>query len=85
MSYLLRNPKDRAMVNDRFKRYFSIPFSDFYDSSLVAYTGKISIEIVKFNDYLFKIHGESENEISLEELIVKHYSEEAMKFISDLL
>jgi hypothetical protein len=73
-------------VKTNFEAYFGVSFGQFYDGFMSVLTKSIKIDIIKFDEYLHKKHGQYENlGLSMEKAICKYYSKEADQFINSLI
>ena len=80
------NPKDRINVADNFKKYFGVSINSYYDSMMSMVTGKITIDIIRFDDYLHEQFGQYEDDKkSMSDIIKEKYGEEAEAFIKQLI
>ena len=71
------------------KKHFGITngVQKFTDPLLFALTGEPKINIVRFNDWLYKKHGIYDNKkpVSMKEFIKEEYSQAACDFISSTI
>lgn len=75
---------DLHKVNDKFKKHFGIGFKPFYDV-LSPFLGQLSIDILKFDEWLHKQIGDYEDEgMSMSEAIIKHYGNQANDLVDAL-
>lgn len=80
------NPKDRTNVADNFKKYFGVSIYSYLDSMMSMVTGKITIDIIRFDDYLHEQFGQYEDDKkSMSDIIKEKYGEEAEAFIKQLI
>lgn len=80
------NPKDRSEVKNLFHEYFHTDFGRFYDGLMSVILNHLSIDIIKFDNYLQSKFGDyiSENK-SMEDIIIEKYGEKANEFINNLI
>ena len=75
---------DLHKVNDKFKALFGIGFKPFYDV-LSPLLGQLSIDILKFDEWLHKQIGDYEDDgMSMSEAIIKHYGNQANDLVDAL-
>jgi len=68
-----------------FRFYFKTNFA-FYDPIISSSTKKVSIDLLKFDDWLHSIHGEYEDKgYSMETFIKEEYGNEACLFFKRLI
>lgn len=79
-------PHEAGKVNEKFLRLFGVPFMKYYDGFMTATTGKLWVDVVKFDDYLHERFGQYEDDgKSMCEIITKKFGAEAEKFFLQLL
>ena len=74
-------------ANILFNNYFHVDnFNDFLDPLLTINSGKLKLDITKFDDYLREKHGNYEKEgQTMFDVIEIHYGKEAKEFIEKLI
>lgn len=74
------------IVEEKFMKFFGVPFKRFYDGVMSVAFGKLLIGIFSFDDYLHEKFGMYENDKkSMKEVIIENYGIDASDFISKLL
>ena len=72
-------------VNDEFTKVFGIGFKPFYDGLVSIATKQLWIDIVKFDEWLQKKHGDYEAEgKSLMDAVREHYGDEGVRLVDAL-
>lgn len=72
-------------VNDEFTKVFGIGFKSFYDGLVSIATKQLWIDIVKFDEWLQKKHGNYEAEgKSLMDVVREHYGDEGVRLVDAL-
>ena len=72
-------------VNDEFTKVFGIGFKPFYDGLVSVATKQLWIDIVKFDEWLQKKHGNYEAEgKSLMDVVREHYGDEGVRLVDAL-
>lgn len=75
---------DINKVNEKFHKLFGIGFKPFYDV-LSPLLGQLSIDILKFDEWLHKQIGDYEDDgLSMSEAITKHYGQQANDLVDSL-
>lgn len=79
--------KDYAGVADRFGMLFGVRLSHFIDNMRSAIvTGRVTIDLYKLDSWLHEKHGNyEESGLSMQELIIREYGEEANEIIKKLI
>ena len=74
-----------STLNDYFRSCFGIGFKPFYNKILSPILCEIQIDIVLFDEWLHKEHGnyELENK-SMNDILLLYYGEPAIKLINEL-
>lgn len=75
-------------VSDKFRGYFGISFSIFYDGLMSVLTKSIKIDIMRFDEWLHGQAGaydEGDDARSMEEVITDLYGCDATSFIESLI
>lgn len=68
-----------------FTNYFDLRISDFYEKLLSIGFQRITIDVVKFDNWLHIKHGDYESKgLSLKDVIISNYGIEAYNFIDAL-
>lgn len=67
-----------------FREVFGVGLGQFIDTLMTATCTQIMIDIVKFDEYLHKIHPDDED-LSCADIIFKHYGDEAAALIDELI
>ena len=73
------------LLNEQFRSYFGVSFKPFYNNILSPILCELQIDIILFDEWLHKEHGdyESENK-SMNDVLLHHYGEGAVKLIIEL-
>jgi len=71
-------------LKEYFRNVFGFGIGEFIDNLMTAACARIMIDIVTFDDYLHKLHPEN-NFLSCDEIILKHYGDEAAALIDELI
>jgi hypothetical protein len=72
-------------LGDKFQRVFGIGFKPFYDGLMSVASKQLCIDILKFDEWLHKKHGDYEDAgQSMDDCIREHYGEEGVKLINDI-
>ncbi len=71
-------------LKDYFRKVFNVGIGQFIDTLMTAVCTKIMIDIVKFDEYLHKVHP-NDQELSCAEIIFKYYGDEAAALIDELI
>lgn len=72
-------------VNDEFTKVFGIGFKPFYDGLVSLATKQLWIDIVKFDEWLQKKHGNYEDEgKSMMDVIREHYGDKGVELVDAL-
>jgi hypothetical protein len=66
-----------------FDRAFNLPIGEYYDPFVSIACKEIQIDILKFDDWLHKQHGDYEG--SMEQLIRDKYGDEAVEIVRRLI
>ena len=73
-------------LNDEFKRVFGIGFKPFYDGLMSVASKQLCIDILKFDEWLHKKHGNYEDAgQSMDDCIREHYGDEGAKLINEVI
>ena len=73
-------------LNDKFVKVFGIGFKPFYDGLMSVASKQLCIDILKFDEWLHKKHGDYEDAgQSMDECIREHYGEEGVKLINEVI
>jgi len=73
-------------VAKEFHGHFHTSFHSFFMPVYSVMTDKIQFDLVKFDDYLYKQHGDYEREgRSMQDAVTEIYDPEATKFILKLI
>lgn len=79
-------PHQWGEVKFKFNRLMpGIPFSEIYDRKLTVLTGRFNIDIDKLEDILARMFPDESLELSMEEIIERHYGAKAVLLIEELL
>lgn len=70
-------------VNDKFAKVFGIGFKPFYDGLVSVATKQLWIDIVKFDEWLQKKHGDYDGK-SMNDVIREHYGDEGVRLVNAL-
>lgn len=72
-------------LGDKFQRVFGIGFKPFYDGLMSVVSKQLCIDIMKFDEWLHKKHGDYEDAgQSMDDCIREHYGEEGVKLINEV-
>lgn len=72
-------------VNDEFTKVFGIGFKPFYDGLVSVATKQLWIDVLKFDEWLQKKHGNYEDEgRSMNDVIREHYGDKGVKLVDAL-
>ncbi len=72
-------------VNDEFTKVFGIGFKPFYDGMVSVATKQLWIDIVKFDEWLQKKHGNYEDEgKSMMDVVREHYGDKGVELVDAL-
>lgn len=72
-------------VNDEFTKVFGIGFKPFYDGLVSLATNRLWIDIVKFDEWLQKKHGNYEDDgKSMMDVIREHYGDKGVELVDAL-
>lgn len=75
-----------SIVDEKFMKFFGVPFKRFYDGLMSVVFGKLTINIIVFDDYLHERFGEYEDEgKSMKDEVIEKFGKEASEFITQLL
>lgn len=73
-------------INSDFIKHFKTGIQKFEDRKLTILTKRFQLNIIKFDEYLHKEHGYSENNHgSISDFIVLKFGIDAEKFIKNLI
>lgn len=67
-----------------FQTSFGVSIAPFYDGLMTVLCNRIMIDIVKFDGYISEKYPEDES-LSCNEIISKHYGDEAANLIDELI
>ena len=82
MAYLF---SETNKVNDEFRSVFGIGFKPFYDGLMSMAMKQLCIDILKFDEWLQKQHGNYEDEgKSMNDIIREHYGDKGLKLVDEL-
>jgi len=81
MSYPL---KDLACASRNFTRCFDTSLAKFYDAPISVVSLQVCIDIIKFDEWIIRKHGNYEGK-SLADVIFEHYGNEAVALINELI
>lgn len=80
------NLSQSQTVKTKFESIFGTSFGPFYDPFLSVLAKAILIDIIKFDDFLHKKHGDYEKDnLSMNDLLISKYGKEASEFINSLI
>lgn len=71
-------------LKEYFREVFGIGIGQFIDTLMTAACAKIMINIVKFDEYLHKVHP-NDQDLSCDEIIFEYYGAEAAALIDELI
>jgi hypothetical protein len=75
-----------AQARKDFERHFKVSIGTFYDGETTVVFQKICIDIFKFDEWLHARHGDYEDRgLSMEEIVIEKYGNEANELINDLI
>lgn len=73
-------------LGDKFMAVFGIGFKPFYDGLMSVASKQLCIDILKFDEWLHKKHGDYEDAgQSMDDCIREHYGEEGVKLINEVI
>ena len=72
-------------LNDRFKKYFDTAFNPFLDTIMYSVNNEISIDVLKFDDYLKAKYPDYADNISAANFIISKFDQEAHDLVESLL
>ena len=75
---------DRVLLERYFSAIFDARLHQFIDHSLTLMCKRIMIDIATFDDYMIAKHA-GDTTLSLAEIVQKHYGDEALALIDELL
>ena len=76
---------ETSKVNDEFTKVFGIGFKPFYDGLASVATKQLWIDVLKFDEWLRKKHGNYEDEgKSMNDVIREHYGDKGVKLVGAL-
>lgn len=74
--------EDYAEIADRFSIMFGIRLGNFIDNMRSAVEGRVVINLFKFDEWLHKKHGNYDmDELSMQDIIIKYYGNEANEIV----
>lgn len=77
---------ETGKLGDEFQRVFGIGFKPFYDGLMSVASKQLCIDILKFDEWLHKKHGDYEDAgQSMEDCIREHYGDEGVKLINEVI
>lgn len=77
---------ETGKLGDKFQRVFGIGFKPFYDGLMSVASKQLCIDILKFDEWLHKKHGDYEDAgQSMDDCIREHYGEEGVKLINEVI
>lgn len=83
MAYKITELQD---LKKYFHNLFDVGIGRFIDTLMTAACARIIIDIVKFDEWIKKLHGDYERQgKSLADMIFEHYGDEAAALIDELL
>jgi hypothetical protein len=69
-----------------FKETFNLNFNDFIDPIISTFVGEPVIDVIKFDDWLHKEHGNYEERgLSMQDFLTEQYGQEVTNKIKELL
>jgi len=68
-----------------FYEAFGVPIKPLYDGLMTLIFGCIQIDPYKFDEYLYKVHKDYVEGISMKEIILKHYGQDSLNVFEALL
>lgn len=77
---------ETGKLGDEFQRVFGIGFKPFYDGLMSVASKQLCIDILKFDEWLHKKHGDYEDDgKSMDDCIREHYGDEGVKLINEVI
>lgn len=78
--------KQLVKTDEKFREFFGVSFKRFWDAKLSVISGKISIDIMRFDEYLTKKYeDEYTDDMSMQEFITQKFGNAASKFVFKLV
>lgn len=72
------------ILDSKFQRIFKVPFLRFYDGLISVASGRLVLDILKFDDFL-KSNGMDEEKESIQDFVYRVYGKEAVDLLIELL
>ena len=77
---------ETGKLGDEFQRVFGIGFKPFYDGLMSVASKQLCIDILKFDEWLHKKHGDYEDAgQSMDDCIREHYGDEGARLINEVI
>ena len=71
-------------LDDEFRKVFGVGFKPFYDGLVSVALGYLNIDILKFDEWLHKKHGNYEDSgKSRNDIVREHYGEKGLKLLNE--
>jgi hypothetical protein len=75
-----------TIAKTKFSDFFKTGIGRFHEQFMSIGFGRVLIDIAEFDLWLHERHGDYEDEkLSLKDVVIKYYGNEAFKFLNDII